>query len=73
MIKNWSNDDRITKYLRWNTHTKEEDSIFICDMWKKEAKEINNYQRAIVLKETNEVIESIGLVDLDDKIYSIIL
>lgn len=42
-------------------------------MWKKEAKEINNYQWSIVLKETNEVIESIGLVDLDDKIYSIIL
>ena len=42
-------------------------------MWENEAKETNNYQRAIVLKETNEVIGSIGLVDLDIKMYSIIL
>lgn len=67
MFENWANDDRVTKYLRWNTHENVNESYEICSMWEEESKKINNYQWAIVCKKTNKVIGSIGLVDLNEK------
>lgn len=67
MYNNWASDDRVTKFLRWNSHENIEESFKICEMWENESKEKSNYQWAIVLKETNQVIGSIGLVDIDEK------
>lgn len=67
MYNNWASDDRVTKFLRWNSHKSFEESFKICEMWEEESKEKNNYQWAIVLKETNQVIGSIGLVDINEE------
>lgn len=66
MFKNWASDDRVTRFLRWNTHESEQDSFTICEIWSNESKDIKNYQWAITLKDTKEVIGSIGLVDLEE-------
>lgn len=68
MFKNWANDDRVTKYLRWHSHKNINESYDICSIWEKESKNIDTYQWAIELKETNEVIGSIGLVDLKEEL-----
>lgn len=38
MFENWANDDRVTKYLRWNTHENVNESYEICSMWEEESK-----------------------------------
>lgn len=67
MYNNWASDDKVTKFLRWNSHKNVEESFKIFEMWENESKDRNNYQWAIDLKETNQVIGSIDLVDIDEE------
>ncbi len=67
MFKNWANDERVTKYLRWTPHKNVDLTYMLCEMWEKESKELNNYQWVIIYKENNEPIGSIGLVDINEK------
>lgn len=67
MFKNWANDERVTKYLRWTPHENVDLTYMLCEMWEKESKELNNYQWVIMYKENNEPIGSIGLVEVNEK------
>ena len=64
MFNNWASDDRVTKYLTWKSHENIENTITICKLWEEQSKEKDNYLWAIVLKENNNPIGSIGLVEL---------
>lgn len=59
-FNNWCNDDEVSKYMTWSTHKTEEDT----KGWLKETEKVYidnvNYEWGIVLKETNELIGSIG-------------
>lgn len=69
--KNWTSDDSVTKYIRWQTHS----NIFITQKiisdWILLYKSLDFYQRAIVLKSINKPIGSISAVKLNKEINSI--
>ncbi len=70
MFDNWASDERVTKFLRWKPHQSPEESKKLCKLWEDMSKEKANYQWAIIEKETNYTIGSIGLVDTDEKMKS---
>lgn len=59
-FKNWCSDNEVSKYMTWSTHKTEKDT----KKWLKEVEKVYidniNYEWGIVLKETNELIGSIG-------------
>ena len=71
MFENWTSDDEVTKYLSWSTHESEDVSKQLLTMWIDEYKLKNNYQWCVVLKETNEPIGSISLINCKDDIKQI--
>jgi ribosomal-protein-alanine N-acetyltransferase len=66
MFKNWANDDRVTKYLRWLPHENVELTKKLCMIWEDNSKNENNYQWIIIIKDENTPIGSIGIVDIDE-------
>lgn len=67
MYKNWAKDERVTKFLRWKPHLNSNESKKLCKIWEDMIKEKDKYQWAIVEKDTNLVIGSIGLVDVNER------
>lgn len=68
VFNNWTNDSEVTKYLMWPTHKAVKDSEAVLNLWVSGYEEPSSYQWAIELKETGEVIGSIGVVKRDDSI-----
>ena len=66
-FENWMNDVEVTKYLRWTNHKVVEESEEIIDIWVKEYESKKTYRWAIVLKEINEPIGVIDVIDLHEK------
>lgn len=64
MFKNWASDDRVTKYLTWKSHENIKNTTLLCKLWEENYEKKDNYLWAIVLKENNNPIGSIGLVEL---------
>ena len=60
-FKNWCNDKDVSKFMMWETHKTVQDT----EEWLKETLKVYegniNYEWGIVLKETNELIGSIGV------------
>ena len=63
MFDNWANDSEVTKYMTWNPHESVEQTKAILKMWIKDYEKPNTYRFAITLKQTNELIGSIDVVD----------
>ncbi len=68
MFDNWCNDKDVTRFLSWNEHGDINVTKSICASW------VNNYSNdglnfnwAIVLKETNQAIGSISLLNVDNE------
>ena len=68
MFNNWASDSEVTKFLRWPAHSSVEISKKVLCDWVESNEQLNNYQWAIVLKDINEPIGSIGAVDMNEKI-----
>lgn len=68
MFKNWAGDDEVTRYLTWPTHSSVEVSKSVISMWEKDYNSLNNYQWCIELKEIDQAIGSIGVVNLKEDI-----
>jgi ribosomal-protein-alanine N-acetyltransferase len=68
MFKNWASDPEVTKYLPWPTHSDVSVTKSVIKSWMKSYKNLNHYTWAIVLKEINEPIGSIAVVDQRDNI-----
>lgn len=68
MFRNWASDSEVTKFLTWPTYQSIDNARFVLDLWTKEYEKQNFYQWMIVLKEINEPIGSISVVQLRDDI-----
>jgi ribosomal-protein-alanine N-acetyltransferase len=65
---NWTSDDKVTEFLRWPTHKSVEVSEKVIIEWIDSYKNDDFYQWAIVLKEINEPIGSISVVEMNEKL-----
>lgn len=66
MYNNWASDPEVCKYLSWNYHKDVEETKEIVKMWINNY-ENNFYQWVVELKETHEIIGSIGAVNVREK------
>lgn len=71
MYRNWANDGEVTKFLTWPTHSDVEVSKKVLNIWINEYENNTNYQWCIELKENNEAIGSIGVVNLKENIDAV--
>ncbi len=68
MFRNWASDPEVTKYLTWPTHSTISVSEMVIKSWIQEYKKDTYYQWMIVLKEVDEPIGSISVVNQRDDI-----
>ena len=68
MYQNWANDDEVTKYLMWESHKDKNVTKNVLEDWIKNYSKNDFYQLAIVPKDINEPVGSIGIVGKNDKI-----
>lgn len=68
MFDNWACDSEVTKYLRWPAHDSVEITKMILNDWLSHYDEQDFYQWAITLKENDEPIGSIAVVEKNDDI-----
>lgn len=68
MFNNWANDEQVTKYLVWQAHRSKSETKDIVRHWIKRYRRENFYQWAIVFKEINEPIGSIGISLMNENI-----
>lgn len=66
MYKNWAKDPDVTRYMTWFPHKDITETKSVISQWADQYAKANFYQWAIVLKETNKPIGSIGIVELDE-------
>ena len=66
IFSNWASDEEVTKYLSWNHHLDISTTRYILDLWLIEYNNPNTARFGIVLKETNELIGAIDVVDYID-------
>lgn len=62
MFNNWASDEEVTKYLTWKPHKTVEVTKSLLTEWVSSYINLDFYQWGIVIKETNELIGSIGVV-----------
>ncbi len=65
-FRNWTNDDKVTEFLRWPTHSDISVTECVISNWIAESNNTKFYQWAIVLKEINEPIGTISVVDMNE-------
>ena len=70
-FSNWCNNDKVTKYLTWQSHKSIDITENIINDWIKSYEKNNFYQWAIVLKEINEPIGTISIVNINEKVNSV--
>ncbi len=66
-FKNWTNDSKVTEFLRWQTHKDIGETKEIFTNWIESYKNLDFYQWAIHLKEINQPIGGIYAFDLNDR------
>ncbi len=67
MYNNWASIPEVTKYVTWFPHKDVDETQSIINHWIEEYTKLNRYQWAIVLKEINAPIGSIGVVRQEEK------
>lgn len=65
-FKNWTNDDKVTEFLRGPTHKSIETTENILKRWIELYENNDFYQWAIVIKNDNELIGTISVVDKNE-------
>ena len=68
MFKNWANDNEVTKYLTWQTHSDVSVSESVINSWIPLYQKPEHYSWAIILKEINEPIGGTAAVEQRDDI-----
>ena len=66
MFYNWANDPEVTKYMTWLPHESIEVTKMIMNRWLEEESDPKTVRFVIAIKETNEPIGSIDIVDYVD-------
>ncbi len=67
VYRNWTSDSAVTEFLRWPTHSDISVTERVVGSWIEDYKNPEFYQWAIVLKEINEPIGTISVVDKNEK------
>lgn len=68
VFNNWTNDTNVTAFLRWPTHEDIETTKKVLAGWISAYKQEKFYQWAIVLKDINEPIGTISVVEQNEKL-----
>jgi len=68
MFNNWASDAEVTKYLMWTVHSDVFISKAIINSWIELYQKLEYYNWTVVLKEINEPIGSIAVVEQRDDI-----
>lgn len=71
MYENWASLETVTTYLTWKPHPSELETKEIITLWQREYRRKDFYQWAIILKENNENIGVISVVDSNESISSV--
>ena len=71
LYKNWASDDEVTKYLMWKTHKDVSVSKEWIDFLKSNYDRKDFYEWTIVLKDIDQPIGSISVVDLKENINAV--
>lgn len=66
MLNNWANDSEVTRYLTWQPHGNIEVTKEVIKSWVNSYENNNYYHWAMVTKDFDEVIGSIGLMGVND-------
>ena len=66
-FNNWTSDSMVTEFLRWPTHSNIDITRRVLSDWILEYEKADFYQWAIVLKDINEPIGTISVVDKDER------
>lgn len=70
MFDNWASDPEVTKFLTWATYETVETADSVLAMWIGEYEKPDFYQWMIVLKEIDQPIGSISVVEQNEKVCS---
>lgn len=62
MFNNWASDEEVTKHLTWEAHKNIKITKLVLSEWVESYSNLDFYQWGIVIKDTNELIGSIGVV-----------
>ena len=65
---NWTSDEKVTEFLRWPAHSDIGITEKIIKEWIKESEKPDFYQWAIVLKDINEPVGTISVVDRNENL-----
>ena len=65
-FRNWTSDENVTEFLRWPVHASIDITKRVLDDWITGYERLDFYQWAIMLKEINEPIGTISVVDMDE-------
>jgi len=68
MYHNWASDPEVTKFLSWPHYNSVADAHGILNVWLKSYDQPDFYQWAIVLKNLDQPIGSISVVNSDDRV-----
>ena len=66
MFNNWANDPDVTRYMTWRPHGDISVTKTLLREWVNSYSQLDYYNWAIVLRDINEPIGSIGCVSYDD-------
>lgn len=64
MYNNWASEDKVTEFLTWPTHASPEISKMVLESWVPQYEKLDYYHWGIELKETNELIGSLAVVEV---------
>jgi len=67
-FRNWTSDEKVTEFLRWPTHSDITITERVTNSWIAGYEDHTFYQWAIVLKEIDEPIGTISVVEMNEKI-----
>ena len=66
MFRNWANDPDVTRYMTWFPHENMQVTESVISSWVSDYSKPNFYQWAILLRQIDEPIGSIGVVEMDE-------
>jgi len=73
MYQNWACDGEVTKYLTWPPHSSPDVSHMVLSDWTARYAQADYYQWTIELKELNEPIGSIAVVEIRERVDELVI
>ena len=67
MFANWASDPQVTQYLSWEAHADVEVTKSVLALWNRENERADRYHWGIVLKETGQIIGTVGVLTLQEQ------